>query len=282
MAISSLPYLLGLFNNSVWFLKGEDLENIATIFKHKLNTGTIKEYLALHDPEEDEKKKRAQVKMVGNTAILPIIGNMVPEATTMQALCGFTSTFDLTTRLLELDADSKVENIVLHFQSGGGEVTGGFEFADAIFNSKKRVIAFSDTVMGSLAFLAGSAASEIILAPSAVVGSIGARITVMKVKPETQEADFFTFQSGDKKAFGDPNIPMSPEEMTFFQDKITQLFDRFVSAVSTFRNVSEQSIRDTEAGSEQAMLIPSSTRSIFFDRIMPRDTFMKEVLNGTI
>lgn len=280
MATFNMPHLMGLFNNASWMLKSETLDTMGEILKQKINTGSITEYLALANTPLDQSPAKIEFLPQIRTAVLGISGTMVAQATGIDALCGFASTLEMTSAFTQLDKDPNLDRIVLHVRSGGGEVTGGFEFAEAVNNSQKQVITFSDTMIGSLAYLVGSAADRLIVAPTTEVGSIGVRTSIIKIRPEDQKADIHTFSSGDKKTFGDPNIPITEAEKEFFQNRVDNLFNEFAAAVSVFRDWDIQSIRETQAGSDKAMLMPSNQR--FFDEIMTGETFKERLLNGTL
>ncbi len=282
MGTSNLVHLLNRFNDSLWFLTQSKLELISSIFSEKLRTGKLSDISGLlNDDNEERKRARAeemQVERIGKVAVLPIFGTMMAEASGLDALSGFTSTFERHQTFLDLQNDMSVETIVLHFRSPGGQMLGGFEFADSVLNSPKKVVAFTDTEMNSLAFLIGSAAQEGIFAtPSSTLGSIGVRLSVMKVKESNVETHIF--QSGKTKTFGDPNVPMTEAESTFFQDKVDQSAKEFFAAVSVHRDWPIEAIIATEAASNNAMFLKETP---FVDHVMSREQFIQEVRNELV
>ena len=52
---------------------------------------------------------------------------------------------------------------------------------------------------------------------------------------------------GDKKADGHPEIPLSPEALERFQSEINSMGELFVKTVARNRNISVDSVRDTQA-----------------------------------
>jgi ClpP class serine protease len=253
------------------------LETMSEIFIHKLNNGTIKEYAQLFG--KDPEKLPIGVEKVDNgVVVLPIHGTLTAQATMLDAMCGFNSTFDLHDEFNELSNDDSVSTIINHIQSPGGEGTGGFEFADSINNSLKKVISFTDTYMCSLGYLLGAAGDTIVATPTAEVGSIGVRSSIVKFNKD-ERAEKHIFQSGDIKTFGDPDVPITEKEKQFFQDRVDKLANEFFTAVSVYRDWDIQEIIDTEAASDKAMFL---TETKFIDKVMSRDQFLTEVINGLI
>lgn len=277
MGTTNIPYLLNLFNETLWMLPSSQLKVMTDLLKTKLETGSIKEYLELldQDPREDFTEP---VEIEERIASMSLFGTFVAEATTLQTLCGFSSTFNMNKQFNELSENSEIDTIVLHFRSGGGESTGLFEFANDINNSSKRVIAFTDTMMASAAYLLGSAADVIVATPSAELGSIGVRMSIVKVESPSN-VEIHTFQAGGQKTFGDPHIAITEAEKSFFQGRVDKMFKEFVSAVSVHRDWLVQSIIDTEAGSDKAMFL---TETKFVDKVMSTNQFLTEVRNGSI
>jgi len=82
------------------------------------------------------------------------------------------------------DSHKNVDAIVLHIDSPGGTVDGTKNFADAIKNTNKPVVAYVDGMMCSAAMWIGSSASEIIASNDLdEIGSIGVMISFADMKP---------------------------------------------------------------------------------------------------
>lgn len=216
------------------------------------------------------------VERVGSLAVLNIEGELLPKCSQLEAQCGFVSTEMMHDTFVKLEEDSSVNRIVLSIDSPGGAVNGLFEFADVIANSKKEVLAWTNGQMTSGAYLIASAAKEIIASPSAVVGSIGVIISMLKV----QESDIkvINFKAGNKKDYGSPYTELSEEESKYFQEKVDNIYTDFVKLVSVNRGISEQKVRDTQAGIFMAKEVVTD----FVDRVMYKETFIKEIMNGVI
>ena len=88
--------------------------------------------------------------------------------------CGAPGTQSLTKALQQANENPSVSAIVLQIDSPGGSVDGTQQFADAIKNSAKPVVAYVDGMMCSAAMWIGSAASQRISSSNTdIIGSIG-------------------------------------------------------------------------------------------------------------
>lgn len=263
-----ISHLLSAFNETAWMMTPEKLDAFARVVEmYSMQRGSIDYQALLQSPGSN---KDFGVEMRGSIAMLPIHGELMPKATNLDAMSGIQSTLQLHDKFLELSNSPDVEKIVLEFDSPGGAVTGIPEFAQAIHDSPKETIAFTQTVMGSAAYLLASGANKIVAAPTAVVGSIGVLMHIMKIRDSN--VDHHIFQAGDKKTFGSPVIPLTQEEQAHFQQKVEVLFADMVDMISEFRNWPVAEIVATQAGHDQARFAPH-----FVDEILTKEQFLKEI-----
>lgn len=88
--------------------------------------------------------------------------------------CGAPGTQTLMQALDKANANPSISGIVLQIDSPGGSVDGTQQFANAIKNSAKPVVAYVNGMMASAAMWIGSAASQRIASSNTdVIGSIG-------------------------------------------------------------------------------------------------------------
>lgn len=148
--------------------------------------------------------------------------------------------------------ETKVRGIILDIDSPGGEVSGAYDLADRIFEAReiKPIIAIADELAASAAYLIGSAADELFLATEASqVGSIGTvlihfdwskRFEDIGVKPTIIKA-------GAHKAEGNPYEELPAEVAARLQEQVDHLWDLFINAVATQRDMSAERVRATQA-----------------------------------
>jgi signal peptide peptidase SppA len=121
------------------------------------------------------KRKNLPQPRAGSIAIIPVYGVIAPRMNLMSELSGGTTFERLSGQLAEATGDKTVKNIVLDIDSPGGNVAGATEFAHEVMRArtKKPIIAQIQYTGASAAYWMAAAATEIVAAPSAKVGSIG-------------------------------------------------------------------------------------------------------------
>lgn len=108
-------------------------------------------------------------------AIIPIHGVIAPRINLLSDISGGATFEEATTQLREAVAAPTVGTIVLDWDSPGGSVAGATEFAREVLKARsvKPVVSVANFQMCSAAYWTGACATEIVAAPSAMVGSIG-------------------------------------------------------------------------------------------------------------
>lgn len=129
--------------------------------------------------------RRAQLR--DGVAIMSVRGPIFRHANLMTDMSGATALGTLATDLTIARDDPRVKAGMLDIDSPGGETTGMTEAAQAIraFAQVKPLVAFSEGSAASLAFLLGVSAGEFVVAPDAIVGSLG----VVAAMTDRREAD---------------------------------------------------------------------------------------------
>ena len=81
----------------------------------------------------------------GSVAIIPVIGPIFPRSNIFTSLSGATSIDSLSKDLRVALDSAEAESIILNIDSPGGEITGVSEFADMVFDARKKkmVIAYA-------------------------------------------------------------------------------------------------------------------------------------------
>jgi len=189
--------------------------------------------------------------VAGNTAIIRVHGTLVHRNGTLNTHSGMLGYDGVTHQLNAALDDGDIENILLSIDSPGGEVHGVFDLAERIFNarSEKPIIAFADDVAASAAYLLGAAAEKFYVSQTSITGSVGVVISHVEWSQAAEKAGIahsYIF-AGDHKVDGNPWEPLPVEVREKLQHTVDVTYDMFVSAVSRFRDVTEQLVRDTQA-----------------------------------
>lgn len=184
----------------------------------------------------------------GSVAIIPIYGVIAPRANLMTEMSGGTSFQALTGQLREAMANKAVKTIILDVDSPGGSVAGATEFAREVMRArtKKPIIAVAQYLMASAAYWASAAATEIVAAPSALVGSVGV-YTIhedVSVALEALGIKRTYISAGKFKVDGNEDEPLSPESEARIQAKVDDAYAMFLGDISKGRGVPLTDVRN--------------------------------------
>lgn len=242
-------HILARVTGTPWFITPEALENIASLLEARIAGRMLEGNLADNPP--------GPLPAPQETAIVPIAGLIGKRLSGMEMACGGTDIDGMRAAFDAANLAPNVERIVLHVHSPGGTVTGVPELARHIYDSKaKPVVAVSDTSMGSAAYYLASAADEIVVTPTANVGSIGVVLQVRETLSPTA-ADGRTrlrvFRSGSDKMPGTDG-PLTEAQVAAIQDRIDLLGEMFRGDVRKARpNVLEDSMTGLSWFGEEAV-----------------------------
>lgn len=189
--------------------------------------------------------------IAGAVGVIPVIGTLVQRGGYV-GYSGLTA-YDAIERMFDAAMnDAGVESILLEIDSPGGEVGGAFDLADRIFRArtKKPMTAVASEFAASAAYLIGSAANELVLPVSGLVGSIGVVTAHVDYSKHLEENGVAVtlIHAGEKKVDANPYQPLSDRARGELQADIDRLYGMFVDAVARHRGVDAKRIKATEAG----------------------------------
>ncbi len=191
--------------------------------------------------------------MPDGTALVSMVGKMTNRLALMDAISGgMTSYASIERALAAALNDRDVTRIVLEVDSPGGTVAGAFDFADRIYESRgsKPIIAAPSEMAASAAYLVASAADEIVVPQTGMVGSVGVVIALLNREKAMAKAGLaMTYiYAGDKKVDGNPYQALPDRVRAELQDEINDTYSLFVDRVAKYRRMSADAIRATQAG----------------------------------
>jgi len=175
-------------------------------------------------------------------ATIPIEGPLFRHGDMFSQISGATSIDALATDLRTALDDPTIQAIVLAIDSPGGEVNGTAEFADMVYAARgqKPITSYISDMGASAAYWIASAADEVIVAPTATVGSIGVIATACppdRGGGSRASIEFVSSQSPDKRM-----DPTTTYGRTQIQALIDTCMDVFVAAVARNRNVPKATV----------------------------------------
>lgn len=192
--------------------------------------------------------------VVGRTAVIPIIGELVHRGSGMDAMSGVCSYQDLQDMCSDALGDPGVTGILLDIDSPGGEAGGNMDFAEWLAGQRgtKPIFASINSQACSGAYSIASAADPggIHIGQDAEAGSIGVVTyhTDLSRMLANDGVVVTWVYAGDRKIDRNPTQPLSPEAEAATQLAVDTIYARFCSLVAANRGMSVQAVRDTQAG----------------------------------
>ncbi|MDR0216742.1 MAG: S49 family peptidase [Comamonas sp.] len=185
---------------------------------------------------------------------------------------------DLAADLEDALAQTEVHAIALVLDSPGGEVSGAFELADRIYaaRGRKPIVAVADGMAASAAYLAASAADEVVLTTTSYVGSIGVVMRHVDYSRAlaNEGINVSHIFAGEHKVDGNPYQPLPTSVREHLQADIEGLYQMFVQAVAKHRGMEEQAVRDTRAAVYRGV---AGVAARLADRIGTADAVMADL-----
>lgn len=238
----SLSHVRAAIYGEPWLIAENGMEQIVAIAEsHAAGTITADEIEAAMKKQRDTMGSNIlQWVEESSTAIVSVHGPIFAKSGLMTQLSGATSSAAIGAAMDTAVAEG-AENIVLHIDSPGGQVTGGFELADKIneISEQVPVFAYVEGMGASLAYLLASQAVGIFLTRTTVVGSISVVFRAENNDRAMRNAgvDSITLRSGDRKqvesviAAGNSTTA----QMASVVRRIDKLHGMFVEAVARGR-----------------------------------------------
>lgn len=221
-----------------WVIQRESLETILAIADR------------YGDPEALQAKtgrpldNTRTVMMRDGVAVIPITGPIFRYANLFTEISGATSTGVLAKDIQSALDNPYVRGIVLDINSPGGEASGINELANLIRAARgvKPIKAYAGGQMASAAYWLGSAADEVIVDDTAMLGSIGVVMSYLDTterdaKSGVRRVEIVSSASPDKRL-----DPASEEGRSKVQAIVDSLAALFVGAVAENRNTTTEAV----------------------------------------
>jgi signal peptide peptidase SppA len=211
-------------------------------------------------------------------AILSVNGPISRYSSWFHSVSGGTSVQILAKDFNIALEDNDIKGIILDIDSGGGEVNGTSEFSKMVFNarSRKPIIAYVGGQAASGAYWIASAASEIVLSETAILGSIGTVVRVRDTsnrdeKNGVREFDIVSRKSPLKRV--DANTDPGREVILKTLDSITNVF---ISTVALNRNVTVEKV-ESDFGKGGVLVGEENVEFGLADRIGSLESLITEM-----
>lgn len=193
-------------------------------------------------------------RVSGSTALISATGSLVNRGAWVGAQSGLTSYEGIAAQIDEIAGDNSIRHVVLDIDSYGGEATGMAALAAKIrgLRKTKYVVAVVNDVAASAGYGIASAADEIVVSGTSLVGSIG--VVMMHIdrsrEMEAKGQRPTLIHAGAKKVDGNPFGPLPENVRADMQRDVMAFYDQFLGAVEAGRGkrrLSAEKARKTEA-----------------------------------
>lgn len=177
----------------------------------------------------------------GAVAVIPIQGVIEQRGGILSMYFGGASCDQITDQLRQAVNDPNVGAVVLDVDSPGGDVSGVDELAQEIYNARKQkpITAVSNCLCASAAYYLASQASELLVSPSSLTGSIGVYTTHEDWSRACDQAGLTVslIHYGENKTEGNPYEPLSDPAREHMQQMVDTFGQSFEKAVGRGRGV---------------------------------------------
>ncbi len=174
----------------------------------------------------------------GDVAVVSINGPIFRYASMFSEISGATSIEQATLDLQAALNDPQIRAVVLDIDSPGGVLAGVSDFAKAVRAgaARKHVVGFVGGMGASAAFWIASAARELIVSDTAVVGSVGVISTVV-VDDNAKVVEIVSTQSPQKR----PDLRTDAGRKVV-QKVVDDLANVFIDSVARYRGTSATNV----------------------------------------
>lgn len=180
-----------------------------------------------------------------------VYGTLLHRSDWLSSLSGLTSYQSVAEAFRAALADPQVAAIVFDIDSCGGEVSGCFDLGDEIFAARgqKPMVAVANEFALSGGYPIASAADEIVICQTGLVGSIGVVWTHVDHSEQNKMLGLAVTHifKGKHKIDGDPEHPLTDQAKDSIGADMSKIYDVFVAVVARNRGMDAAAVIATEA-----------------------------------
>jgi capsid assembly protease len=269
-------------NGKLWYIHEQKMNEILAFLELKLSGGSASADVITAiraATEASAARARSTAASGGSVAVIPVYGVIMHRPSMDLSGPGGTSCQILGRKIREAVDDPNVSAIVLDVDSPGGDTDGVDELAAEIYNARKqkKITAVSNCLMASAAYYLASQASEVVVSPSSMTGSIG----VYCVHEDDSEmlsklgVKLTLIKFGENKAEGNNAEPLTDAGRQHLQEMVDTFGAMFEKAVARGRGVSRDEVH-SKFGQGRVFDAKQAVKLGIADRVATLD----EVLSG--
>jgi len=271
--------ILSDFVDNVWYIYPENFRFLLDLVTSNIN---FDEKLALEKRLDIQQVNDSRSKVLGDTGIayIPVRGTIHPRASLYTEVCGGTSITALTSEFVSARDNPNIKAILFDHDSPGGIATGINAFSELVYNSRgsKPIYSFVDGTCASADFWIASAASKLIIDPTARLGSVGTVVGVPKKGADEAYIEITNSMSPYKR----PDVEKEDHYKSIVK-YLDEMTDVFYDSLSKHFSVSRQHVIESfgKGGlkvGENAVIAKMASRTGSFDSCV--EEILSEVDSG--
>lgn len=186
----------------------------------------------------------------GDYAVVDVSGPLAQHVDPL--LCSY----DVLRTRVAAAVESSCPAVCLRINSPGGDFAGMLEASAelrAMCQAKgKRLVAYTDSQALSAAYALALAADEIVITPSATVGSVGvwAGLCDETARDRAQGINIVIVPSGSRKADRNPHVPITEGAVAAMQAEVDTMAAMFFASVAARRPVTLEAVEALQGSSQ--------------------------------
>ncbi|MFC4636984.1 S49 family peptidase [Deinococcus hohokamensis] len=235
----NVQFLTKELSGNVWAITPQMLDHLQQLSSSGKAMQAVDENVTPQATVQKVPLVKANGRNVGVVTFHGVVINRCPAWATYY---GYLSPQIFAAEIRQLADDPTVASIVISVDSPGGTVAGTIEAADAVAyaKGKKRVTAVVNDMACSAALWVAAQASEIVVSPTSITGSIGCIISHADYSKALSDWGVLVtyIRSAAKKALGQPYEPLSDAAKAEFQKMVDKVHAQFIAAVAKGRRKS--------------------------------------------
>ena len=187
----------------------------------------------------------------GSIGSFGFVGPVFRRPNFLSFLFGGTSIIEARRMLSDLLDDSRVETILIEFDTPGGGVDGLIEFAAELRAARQRkpIIGFINTMACSAGYWLAAQCTELIITPSGDTGSVGVFMVHGDVSQMNERIGYKPTYIGTPryKAEGNSDTPLADDTRKYLQSQVERVYEQFVADIvrGRGRGLTADSVRKT-------------------------------------
>lgn len=229
----------------------------------------------------DQARDYVGYDVIGGVACIQVEGMLVQKTGSLRPWSGMTGWDGLRTNFLTALADPSVKAIAFDMNSGGGEVSGCFDFCDTVFAARgvKPIWAVLGDCAYSAAYSLASACDRVTVPRTGGTGSIGIIALLVDfskaITASGLEVHFVRYGEQKARELREMHTGVSQELLDRLQVDIDAMGDLFVQTVARNRNMAPAAVRAQQA---DYYLGAAGVEAGLADAVMSPDEAFEELL----